>query len=128
MSDLGRSLRTMDQRADVGRRGELATETRYVSRGFRVVARNWRCRLGELDLVLARGPVLVFCEVKTRRGSRFGGGFEAVDVRKRQKVRALAEVFLLQTNASPASVRFDVASVWLKPDGSTSIELFEDAF
>jgi putative endonuclease len=118
----------MDQRADVGRRGELATETRYVSRGYRVVARNWRCRLGELDLVLARGPALVFCEVKTRRGSRFGGGFEAVDVRKRQKVRALAEVFLLQTNASPASVRFDVASVWLKPDGSTSVELFEDAF
>ena len=128
MSDRGPSLCTMDQRADVGRRGELATETRYVARGYRVVARNWRCRLGELDLVLARGPTLVFCEVKTRRGSRFGGGFEAVDVRKRQKVRALAEVFLLQTKASPAAVRFDVASVWLKPDGSASVELFEDAF
>ena len=128
MSDRGPSLCTMDQRADVGRRGELATETRYVARGYRVVARNWRCRLGELDLVLARGPTLVFCEVKTRRGSRFGGGFEAVDVRKRQKVRSLAEVFLLQTKASPAAVRFDVASVWLKPDGSASVELFEDAF
>ena len=128
MSDRGPNLRTMDQRADVGRRGELATETRYVARGYRVVARNWRCRLGELDLVLARGPTLVFCEVKTRRGSRFGGGFEAVDVRKRQKVRALAEVFLLQAKASPTAVRFDVASVWLKPDGSASVELFEDAF
>ena len=128
MSDRGPSLCRMDQRADVGRRGELATETRYVARGYRVVARNWRCRLGELDLVLARGPTLIFCEVKTRRGSRFGGGFEAVDVRKRQKVRALAEVFLLQTKASPAAVRFDVASVWLKPDGSASVELFEDAF
>ena len=128
MSDRGPSLCTMDQRADVGRRGELATESRYVARGYRVVARNWRCRLGELDLVLARGPALVFCEVKTRRGSRFGGGFEAVDVRKRQKVRALAEVFLLQTSSSPAAVRFDVASVWLKPDGSASVELFEDAF
>ena len=85
----------MDQRADVGRRGELAAEARYVARGYRVVARNWRCRLGELDLVLARGASLVFCEVKTRRGSRFGGGFEAVDVRKRQKLRALAEVYLL---------------------------------
>ena len=128
MSDRGPSLCTMDQRADVGRRGELATESRYVARGYRVVARNWRCRLGELDLVLARGHALVFCEVKTRRGSRFGGGFEAVDVRKRQKVRALAEVFLLQTSSSPAAVRFDVASVWLKPDGSASVELFEDAF
>src|SRR6476619_262430 len=56
-----------DRRADTGRRRELAAETRYVARGYRVVARNWRCRLGELDLVLARGPALVICEVKTRR-------------------------------------------------------------
>jgi len=118
----------MDQRADVGRRGELAAETRYVARGYRVVARNWRCRLGELDLILARGASLVFCEVKTRRGSRFGGGFEAVDVRKRQKLRALAEVYLLHAGLAPAAVRFDVASVWLKSDGSASVEVFEDAF
>ena len=118
----------MDRRVDTGRRGELAAETRYVARGYRVVARNWRCRLGELDLVLARGSALVICEVKTRRGSRYGGGYEAVDVRKRQKIRALAEVFLLQQRTSPASVRFDVASVRLKPDGSASVEVFEDAF
>ncbi len=118
----------MDRRADTGRRGELAAETRYVARGYRVVARNWRCRLGELDLVLARGSMLVICEVKTRRGSRYGGGYEAVDVRKRHKIRALAEVFLLQQHATPATVRFDVASVWLKPDGSASVEVFEDAF
>jgi len=118
----------MDQRAEVGRRGELAAEARYVARGYRVVARNWRCRLGELDLILARGVSLVFCEVKTRRGSRFGGGFEAVDVRKRQKLRVLAEVYLQRARPAPASVRFDVASVWLKPDGSASVEIFEDAF
>ncbi len=100
----------------------------YVARGYRVVARNWRCRVGELDLVLARGQTLVICEVKTRRGARFGGGFEAVDVRKRQKLRALAEIFLQQVRAVPLSVRFDVASVWLRPDGSTAVEVFEDAF
>jgi len=118
----------MDERTTVGRRGELAAEARYVARGYRVVARNWRCRLGELDLVVSRGGSLVFCEVKTRRGARYGGGFEAVDARKRQKVRALAEVFLLQARADPRSVRFDVASVWMKRDGSTSVEIFEDAF
>ncbi|MEP6757779.1 MAG: YraN family protein [Actinomycetota bacterium] len=118
----------MDERASVGRRGEFAAETRYVARGYRVVARNWRCRLGELDLVVARGRSLVICEVKTRRGSRFGGGYEAVDARKRQKVRTLAEVYLLQTGPQPSSVRFDVASVWLRPDGSASVEIFEDAF
>jgi putative endonuclease len=84
----------MDTRADVGRRGEAAAEARYVANGYRVVARNWRCTVGELDLVLVRGNTLVICEVKTRRGARFGGGYEAVDSRKRRKLRALAEVFV----------------------------------
>jgi putative endonuclease len=118
----------MDERTDVGSRGERATETAYVARGYRVVARNWRCRVGELDLVVSRGQLIVVCEVKTRRGSRFGGGFEAVDGRKRQKLRALAEIFLLQHRTFPLAVRFDVASVWLKPDGSTAVQIFEDAF
>jgi putative endonuclease len=118
----------MDARIDVGRRGEAAVERHYVARGYRVIARNWRCRLGELDLVAARGATLVICEVKTRRGARFGGGFEAVDARKRQKLRALAETFCLQHPVDASSVRFDVASVRLRPDGSAAVEIFEDAF
>jgi putative endonuclease len=108
--------------------GERAAETSYVARGYRVIARNWSCRIGELDLVLSRGQLVVVCEVKTRRGSRYGVGFDAVDVRKRHKLRALAEIFLLQHRAFPEAVRFDVASVWLKPDGATAVEIFEDAF
>jgi putative endonuclease len=84
----------VDARPITGRSGESATETGYVRRGFRVVARNWKCGIGELDLVLRHGDLLVFCEVKTRRGGRFGPGFEAVDARKRRKLRALAETFL----------------------------------
>jgi putative endonuclease len=117
-----------DERAQVGRSGEAATERRYVAHGYRVIARNWRCRIGELDLVVARGTTLVICEVKTRRGSRYGGGFEAVDARKRQKLRALAEVFLQQHPVSPTAVRFDVASVRLRTDGLASVEVFHDAF
>ena len=118
----------MDQRPAVGLAGERATETRYVAHGYRVIARNWSCRVGELDLVLSRGQLVVVCEVKTRRGSRYGGGFEAVDVRKRHKLRALAEIFLLQTRTFPSAIRFDVASVWLRPDGSAAVQIFEDAF
>ena len=128
MSDPERSLVGVDERAGVGARGERATETLYVGRGYRVVARNWTCRLGELDLVFARGQTLVVCEVKTRRGSRYGGGYEAVDARKRQKIRAVTEVFLMQTRALTSAVRFDVASVRLRPDGSAAIHVFEDAF
>ncbi len=118
----------MDTRAITGRSGEAAAETQYVRRGFRVVARNWRCRIGELDLVLARDGLLVICEVKTRRGVRFGAGFDAVDARKRRKLRAIGEVFLHQLQIRPASVRFDVASVLMRPNGSTVVDLFEDAF
>jgi putative endonuclease len=118
----------MDVRPATGRTGEDAAADLYERRGYTLVARNWRCRLGELDLVLAEGDTLVVCEVKTRRGSGFGGGYEAVDARKRRKLRAVAETFLLQTRTSPGAVRFDVASVRLRPDGSAVVELFEDAF
>jgi putative endonuclease len=88
--------------------------------------------MGEIDLVLRRRDVIVFCEVKTRRGSRLGGGFEAVDARKRRKLRSLAEVFLLTHAAGTAIVRFDVASVSVRPGhgavGVIDVELFEDAF
>lgn len=118
----------MDVRPHTGAAGELHAERLYVRRGFQVLARNWRCSVGELDLVLLRGGMLVVCEVKTRRGGRFGGGFEAVDARKQRKVRAVTEVFVLQRGPVAAEIRFDVASVWLRPDGSASVELFEDAF
>src|SRR5438105_4729581 len=83
--------------SDLGRVGEDATVDWYRDHGYALVARNWRCPLGELDLVVARGALLVFCEVKTRAGSSFGAGFEAVTSRKQRKLRQLAEVFLLAT-------------------------------
>ena len=133
MSHGRRTFRHMpDVRSDLGARGERAALDLYRRRGFTLVASNWRCSLGEIDLVFRRRDVLVFCEVKTRRGSSRGVGFEAVDARKRRKLRSLAEVFLLTHGIGPLSVRFDVASVALRtgstPGGSTQIELFEDAF
>jgi putative endonuclease len=117
----------MDLRPRTGVLGEDAAELLYVRRGYRILARNWRCRVGELDLVAERGGVVAVVEVKTRRGGRFGTGFQAVDARKRVKLRTVAEVFLLQHPAVRA-IRFDVASVALRPDGSASVEIFEDAF
>jgi putative endonuclease len=121
----------VDPRTVTGRTGEAAAETAYVRRGYYVVARNWRCRLGEVDLVLGRGDVLVFCEVKTRRGGGFGAGWEAVDARKQAKIRAVAQAFLLSADRHPASIRFDVASVRMRhrPGGPEAhVEVYEDAF
>jgi putative endonuclease len=94
-----------------------------------LMARNWRCPAGELDLILARGKLLVFCEVKTRANSTLGGGFEAVTARKQRKLRQLAEIFLAMNALRPDAVRFDVASVGRPgPGRPAEVEIFQDAF
>ncbi len=117
----------VDERPARGRAGEVAALRVYLRRGFREIARNWRCPIGELDLVLERDGLLVFCEVKTRTGTAFGGGYEAVTWSKRRKLRQLAHAFLAARAPSDERIRFDVASVWLGSSGA-DVEVFEDAF
>ncbi len=114
--------------------GERAAQAWYRAAGYTIVATNWRCPLGELDLVVARGPRLVICEVKARRGSGSGtrvGPFESVTSAKQARIRRLAEAFLM---AHPAvaevvrDVRLDVASVRVDAAGRTVVHVFEDAF
>lgn len=116
-----------DARASKGRSGEDAALAAYERRGFRLIERNWRCPLGELDLVMEKGGLLVFCEVKSRSGPAFGGGYEAVTWSKRRKLRQVAEAFLAAHRPGYARIRFDVASVWLGRE-LVDVELFEDAF
>jgi putative endonuclease len=119
-------------RPAIGQLGEDAALAEYRRGGYRLISRNWRCRLGEIDLVLARGHVLVVCEVKARRGTGLGGPFEAVTPRKQEKLRRLAQTFLLAESRDlvpgPRDVRFDVASVTVRDDGEPLVHVFEDAF
>ena len=117
-------------RADLGRIGEEAALARYLDLGYLLVARNWRCRLGELELVVSHGDgdFIVFCEVKCRRGRSFGEPFEAVHHAKRRKLRDLAQAFLQAAPTRARSVRFDVASVIVDGMGRPSVHVFEDAF
>ena len=118
---------TADLWSERGRVGEEAVARLYEGRGFRVLERNWRCPLGEVDLVAKSGDLLVVCEVKTRSGVAFGGGYEAVTWSKRRRLRRLAEAFVAERGWTTSRVRFDVASVWLGRRGA-DVELFEDAF
>ncbi len=89
------------------------------------MARNWRCRDGELDLVASDQRTLVFCEVKTRRSSAFGTPAEAVTRTKQQRIRRLAARWLAEAgSAGGREVRFDVAAVL----GPTDVEVIEAAF
>lgn len=118
----------MHRQERVWRDGERAAWETYQRRGYRLVARNWRCPLGELDLVVARDGVLVFCEVKSRRTGRLGGGHEAVTAAKQHKLRLVAEVFLQVARPPVSKCRFDVASVTWDRRGHPEVHLFEDAF
>jgi len=113
---------TQSRRA-LGARGEEAVATWYVEHGYEVLARNWRCRAGELDLVLRRGRTFVFCEVKTRSSDAFGAPVEAVTRDKQVRLRHLAVRWLEEAPVRPTDVRFDVASVL----GGT-IDVIEGAF
>jgi putative endonuclease len=113
---------------ELGRAGEDAALRWYEQRDYELVARNWRCRLGELDLVLSGGGVLVFCEVKCRRGSAFGMPYEAVNHVKQRKLRALAEAFVDSRRTAVEAVRFDVASVSVDRTGGHHVHVFDDAF
>lgn len=100
----------MDRRR-VGTRGEDLAAEWYARRGYEVLARNWRCSAGELDLVCRRGGTVVVCEVKTRRTGAFGPPQEAVTASKRLRIRRLAARWLRTTHTRCAEVRFDVAAV-----------------
>ncbi len=123
---MGHGSPTRD-RSTIGRTCEDAASAAYWGRGFRILARNWRCSIGEIDVIAERDGLLVFCEVKTRRGSGFGGGHDALTWTKQRKLRQLAEVFIAAYGPAHRSIRFDVASVHMGVR-DTSVELFEDAF
>ncbi|WP_051236540.1 YraN family protein [Paenibacillus pinihumi] len=102
-------------RNEIGAIGEAAAKNYLEQQGCRIVERNWRCRSGEIDLVVVPPEpayTLVFVEVRTRRASgRFGTAAESVDYRKQRQVRAVAQVYLHQHGGADQNLRFDVVAV-----------------
>jgi putative endonuclease len=113
---------TQQQRSSVGRYGEDVAARHLVDAGMVVLVRNWRCDLGEIDVVARDGDALVVCEVKTRRGLDFGGPLEAVTTRKLARLRRLAARWMLETGVRAPEVRIDVIGVVLRPRGAAVVE------
>jgi putative endonuclease len=96
---------------ETGRWGEDVAAAWYVRRGYRVLARNWRCPVGEVDLVVGRGRLVVVVEVKARRSDAFGPAAAAVGPSKQQRLRRLAAEWLATTGSHGVEVRFDVVAI-----------------
>lgn len=99
----------------LGQWGEALAANYLRDRGYAILAANWRCRFGELDLIAADGRFLCFVEVKLRRSGSYGRAGESVDWRKQEKLRTAAGLYLAQapTDLQP---RFDVVEVYV-PQG-----------
>ena len=118
-----------DHRQTLGRSGEDAACAELRRRGYTIVARRYRTRAGEIDIVARDGRTLVFVEVKTRAGSTFGSGLDAVTVRKQAQVRRMATDYLWRAGLGEVPCRFEVAAVTLDAQRRPArVEVVSDGF
>jgi putative endonuclease len=106
----------------LGRHGEDLAVSHLEAAGLQVLARNWRCRLGEIDVIALDGGCLVVCEVKTRRSLAAGGPLEAVTAVKLGRLRRLTAAWLAQQDEHFDEIRIDVVGVLRPRRGPAVIE------
>ncbi len=112
----------------LGQQGE-ALACQYLSRlGYRVIVKNYRTKLGEIDIIAEEQGALVFVEVKTRRGHQCGHPFEAVTPAKCRQISKVALQYLAETGKEGHPARFDVVAISLVGEAAPVIELAKNAF
>ncbi len=113
---------TAQQRSALGAYGEALAARHLVDQGMVLLDRNWRCPLGEIDLVLRDDRTLVVCEVKTRSSLAFGSPLEGVTEQKAARLRRLAARWLTDHKIRPDEVRIDLVGVLVPRIGGTTID------
>lgn len=122
--------KTRTSRVETGRAGEDIAVAELERRGYLIIERNWRCRLGEIDVVADHRGVLVFVEVKSRRSDSCGTAAEAVDPGKVRRLLRLAGLYMSGRLAlsKDRPCRFDVVVVDMSHSETPSVEVLQDAF
>ena len=118
----------MSRQKIFGKLGEDAAAKFLETQGYKIVARNFRIRSAEIDIIAQKDDVIVFVEVKARSDIRHGLPSEAVTVRKQKKIIEAAGVFLQDENFSECACRFDVVEVYLRGELVEEINHIENAF
>lgn len=111
----------------LGERGEDLAERFLRGSGYRILARNYRCPRGEIDLIARDGEIIVFVEIKGRSSGRFGSPLDAITPVKRRRLAMTAQHYLAACSLTRARTRFDVVGIrWAEGDGECT--LVRDAF
>jgi putative endonuclease len=103
----------MNRRKQIGRQGEEIAAKYLTDKGYKILQRNWCCSTGELDIVAENGDTLIFVEVRTRRGERFGTAEESITSLKQARLVELAQTYLQEVVPLHQSWRIDVIAVQL---------------
>jgi putative endonuclease len=115
------------ERLQIGKKGEDLALHKMNRLGYKCIARNFRCNLGEIDLIARDGDCLVFVEIKTRRGKSVGYAKEAIDERKRKKLSQVALAYMKTHDCMDVKSRFDVVAINLQ-GREKEIEIIKNAF
>jgi len=114
---------------DTGNLGEEISESFLIESGYTILDKNFRCKIGEIDIIAKDGEYICFVEVKIRYGDLFGRPCEAVTYSKQQKINKVAQMYIMKKKLLNFFFRFDVIEVILnKDDDSCSIKLIKNAF
>jgi|YelNatPaOPRAMG01_1025707.scaffolds.fasta_scaffold00411_4 putative endonuclease len=106
-----------------GKKGEEIAQNFFSERGYKIIARNYRTRYGEIDLICSKGNLLVFVEVRRRNRKGFGEPQESLSGKKIEKIKRTAEYFLAERGINDKEIRFDLFCI-----AGEKLELIPNAF
>lgn len=115
-------------RLSLGERGETAACGFLKTRGYEILEKNYKCKLGEIDVIARRQGRLAFVEIKTRTSVQFGTPQEAVDLRKQEKIFKIAQWYLKEKKMPKSPIAFDVVAILWREGQAPEIRLIADAF
>jgi len=110
-----------------GPEGEAIAAAFLKKRGYKIVEKNFKCSIGEIDLIAWEGETLVFIEVKARSSAKFGGPEAAVTSKKQEKINRVALAYIQKEKLFNALCRFDVVGI-VKDEAGEKVTLFQNAF
>lgn len=113
---------------DLGQHGEELALKKLIGLGYKVLDKNFTCKIGEIDLIAKDKDALVFIEVRSKSNKEYGVPQETVNHKKQQKIRRVAEYYLIKNNLQDVYCRFDVIGILWQKNMEPYVEIIKDAF